>query len=302
MHQSAPILLAMLAVILGGPVLLGIVGMLRSGKSPDASAPPRWHWAVSVQSALFHLLAFNITFFIQELFLVVPKALTPGLDPVLYHNNHNWSGDHPLENLFQGTGAAAILLSGLVFAWLARRRAGRSGAAAMFFFWMAYNGLFQAIPQFVIGAFVPSNDVGRAMTYFALGDGARIAIAIVATFAVPATALLLSRPLLDLAADRTEIATARARTRFAALMAMVPGLAAVPFILLYRVPRELPEVVMPPVVVTLVGTAWLLANAWRVRDARPAAAPPTGALLVPALLALVLLAIFQLVLRPGIPF
>jgi hypothetical protein len=56
---------------------------------------------------LLYTLAFNLTFFIQELFLVVPKALTPGLRPTLFHNNHLWQGEHPLASLFQGTGALA---------------------------------------------------------------------------------------------------------------------------------------------------------------------------------------------------
>ena len=301
MHDGGPILLAIMAVVFGGPVLLGLAGRLRGGTNEVASPPP-WRWAVSAQSALHYLLAFNITFFIQELFLVVPKALTPGLYPILYHNNHVWEGDHPLENLFQGTGAAAILLSGLIFALLARRGAGRTGSAALFYFWMAYNGLFQALPQFVIGAFADGNDVGRAMNYFALSGSAKIAIALLATAAIPAVAMWLSRPMLALATSEADVATASARTRFAALMVMLPALAAIPLIILYRVPREWGEVVMPPGVVTLIGTLWLLANAWRARDARPGAAAPGGAILAPLLFALVLLAIFQLVLRPGIPF
>jgi hypothetical protein len=37
--------------------------------------------AHAIGSTLLYTLAFNLTFFIQELFLVVPKALTPGLRP-----------------------------------------------------------------------------------------------------------------------------------------------------------------------------------------------------------------------------
>jgi hypothetical protein len=38
---------------------------------------------LTLSSALLYSLAFNLTFFIQELLLVVPKALTPGLHPTL---------------------------------------------------------------------------------------------------------------------------------------------------------------------------------------------------------------------------
>ena len=107
----------------GVPLLLGLVGILaRLGEGRrQPHRRPRGIGGCSLQSGLLYTLAFNLTFFIQELFLVVPKALTPGLRPTLYHNNHNWEGDHPLERLFQGTGALAIFLTGLVFAWLAQR-------------------------------------------------------------------------------------------------------------------------------------------------------------------------------------
>ncbi len=52
----------------------------------------RWDWTLVLQSALLCAFAFNLIFFIQELFLVVPKALTPGLRPTLFHNNHHWTG------------------------------------------------------------------------------------------------------------------------------------------------------------------------------------------------------------------
>jgi hypothetical protein len=59
-------------------------------------------------SSLLYAIAFNLTFFIQELFLVIPKSLTPGLYPTLFHNNHTWTGTNPLQDLLQGTGALAI--------------------------------------------------------------------------------------------------------------------------------------------------------------------------------------------------
>ncbi len=38
----------------------------------------RWDWKLTLASALLYALAFNLVFFVQELFLVLPKALTPG--------------------------------------------------------------------------------------------------------------------------------------------------------------------------------------------------------------------------------
>jgi hypothetical protein len=292
-------------VALGGPVLLGLAGLWRgraAGATPSSSAPPRWDWRLSAQSAILYAFAFNLVFFIQELFLVLPKALVPGLRPTLYHNNHHWQGDDPLAALFQGTGALAILLTGLLFALLLSRRATRSTALRLFLIWMAYQGLFQSLPQLVVGAFSPASDVGMAMDYLGMSAAARTVAALAALAAMPAAGLWLTRPLLGLAASDAAIAGAGRRTSFVFLIAVLPALIAIPAIVLFRLPRELAEVIVPPIAVTILGLAWIQANAWRAADVRPggfSAARP----ILPLLGALlILLLFFQLVLRPGIPF
>src|SRR5882757_10732819 len=104
----------------------------------------RWNWKLSVASALLFALAFNLVFFIQELFLVLPKAFTPGLRPTLFHNNHTWEGDNPLAKLFQGTGALATFITASACAVLLSRGWGRSATARLFLIWVVYNGFFQS--------------------------------------------------------------------------------------------------------------------------------------------------------------
>ena len=74
-------------------------------------------------SALSCTLAFNLTFFVQELLLTLPKAFVPGVHVRLYHNNHDWTGDAPILPLLQGTGGLADLIAGLLFAALLTARA-----------------------------------------------------------------------------------------------------------------------------------------------------------------------------------
>lgn len=293
--------LVIVAIALGGPLLLGLAGLIL--RSPGGTgAPSAWDWRLVAHSALLYTIAFNVIFFIQELFLVVPKALTPGLRPTLYHNNHNWTGDHPLENLFQGTGALAILLTGLLFAWLVARRAGPTPTWRLFFVWMAYNGLIQSLPQLVVGALIPENDVGRAMDYFAMTPAAKLIGGALALGATITAGLWLTRPMLELA-DRTErIASARGRTRFLFNAATVPALLAIPLIILFRIPREAIEVALPPVLVTITGLSWMQANAWRIGDARSTLPPGARAVVGPLLWAVAILLVFQFVLRPGIAF
>ena len=85
-----------------------------------------------ISSALLCTLAFNLTFFLQELFLVIPKALTPGLYPALFHNNHTWTGSNPIAGLLQVTGALADLGSGLLCAVLLAKSLNRSLTLRLF--------------------------------------------------------------------------------------------------------------------------------------------------------------------------
>src|ERR1700733_13788686 len=112
----------LLALVLG-PLLLGVRGLNATRRTPVAAVVDRtanWDWALAITSALLYALAFNLIFFIQELFLVLPKAFTPGLRPTLFHNNHRWEGDNSLASLFQGTGALGIFLIASACALLLR--------------------------------------------------------------------------------------------------------------------------------------------------------------------------------------
>jgi len=170
----------------------------------EARREPRgpWNWRQRLSSALLYTLAYNLTFFIQELFLVLPKALTPGLHPTLFHNNHTWEGEKRRASLFQGP--LAILMSGTVCGWLLRRP-WRSSTVRMFLIWMTYNGLYQALPQVLVGAISPRSEVGMAMTYLGLGAAAKTAAALTALILTPPTAWWLTRHFLSTAADRGQL-------------------------------------------------------------------------------------------------
>src|SRR3569833_2746466 len=104
-----------------------------------------------VISALICTLAYNLTFFVQELMLTLPKAFLPGVHVWLTHNNHHYEGNHPLLPLLQGTGGLADLVSGLIFAALLSGAGGRSMTARLFLFWMAFFGFFVGLCLLVFG-------------------------------------------------------------------------------------------------------------------------------------------------------
>lgn len=297
------IVIAAAAVLVAGPLALALAGWIgRSAATTRPDAPPPWHWRLTRLSLLLYVLAFNLSFFVQEWFLVLPKAFTPGLRVTLFHNNHAWQGEHPLAKLFQGTGVAATMLTAAVCVWLLRRNAVRSTTARLFLIWMVYCGLYMALPQFVVGALSGGSDVGMAMDYLGLGIAAKTALALLALASVPWIASRLTRVLLELADDPAQIATRAARTRFVFRLATLPALVAVLPILAFRVPREWTEVVLPPLVVSWIGVVWMQAGAWRIEDAKARGAAVEAGLLRPLLAVLLLLAFFQCVLRPGIAF
>lgn len=293
------LLIAIALVLLVAPLAFAAYGgwRIREHELHDMRPPVAWDWRMSAASLLFYVLAFNLTFFVQELFLVLPKAFVPGLQPVLYHNNHGWTGSHPLAELFQGTGALATLLLGLVCALWLRGSRGRAWVRLLLF-WLAFCGVFMALPQLVMAALLPQGDMGRAMVWLGWGEGARTVVALAALAAMPAYALWLVRPLLALVGG-----SAGARHRRVFLGATLPALLAIALIVPFRMPREWIEVLLVPLIVTVPGLVWLQAGAWmgdipHRPEREHARWPLAGALLS----VLTLLAVFQLVLRPGIAF
>ncbi len=246
-----------------------------------------------LHSTLLAVLAFNLVFFLQEIFLVLPKALVPGLNPTLFHNNHDWAGSDPVAELLQGTGALAILAVALA-SLMALRRAGGGATLRLLIVWIAFSGCYQALPQVVIGAFVPFNDVGRAMTWFGLSDHARLVAAAVAVLAMMLAGRRLASLFRGFAPDG-----GAGRTIF--LLATLPALVAIPLILPFRVPGSIDQVALVPVIMNGAGALFVQLGVIGARPGPGPAAPLSPVVRTLAALAIVL-AVFQLLLRPGIDF
>lgn len=295
------ILIVTLLVLVVCPLLLALLGVFRARNERTATAVT-WDWRLVALSTLLYTVAFNLVFFVQELFLVLPKAFTPGLRPTLFHNNHLWEGEHPLASLFQGTGSLATFLLGLIGVLLLRQGVGRSLATRLLLVWVAYCGVFMALPQVVVGALSTGSDIGMAMEYFHLDANAKTVAALLALAAVPLLAREFSRHLLGLAPQPAQLADAGARSRFVFQVATLPALLAMVLILPFRVPREWLEVVFLPLVVFVAGMPWIQSGAWRLRDVVSRALSRVFTLTYPLAAVVALLLVFQLVLRPGIRF
>ena len=267
-------------------------------RTRQLAAAARDLWPLTWRSTLASVLAFNLTFFIQEVFLVWPKVVAPGLEPTLFHNNHTWSGTHPYLELLQGTGAIGTMCSGAVaWYWLARH-ASRGLEMRLFVFWMAVLGFISALPQVVIGAFIHANDVGRAMTGLGFTPLARwvaagAALLIMAVLCRHLAPYLLGMVEFNDATDR--------RARVAFWLGFLPSILAVPLIVPFRVPNHPLEILLPPLVDALIAGSWLWAFGASMRSVRHSVACPSST--IPLWLALfALLAFFHIVLAPGVSF
>lgn len=254
--------------------------------------------ALVINSAVLYALAFNLVFFIQELFLALGKRWL-GLDAWLYHNNHNWEGYHPMEGLAQGYGASAIFILGIICLLVARRLRVSSHWSQLFMLWMAFQGFAQSLPQFITASVAPDTDTGQAFAYLRINNAVGVLISIASIILMLMTSMAYSSYLLRLAPSMHFTGTASARFGYIWKIALAASLIGVLMIIPFRI--------MPwnraaaPLFVTLAAVPMIFANAWNVRTRYVVNNEVNGRILAwPIALLVILLIIFQLVLSRGV--
>jgi hypothetical protein len=281
------------------PVAWGIYGYFKTRKNTKqpferaGSSLP-----LIINSAVLYALAFNLIFFIQELFLAWGKKWL-GLKAYLYHNNHNWEGYHPKEDLAQGYGAAAIFITGVICLMVARRIRLSTHWLQLFFLWMAFEGLAQSLPQFITAAMAPDTDTGQAYTYLGIAGKTGLLISIAGIILMLLTGIAYSRYLLQLAPSNNYTADAYRRFNYLFQAAVAASIIGIILIIPFRI--------MPwsrataPVFVTLSSIPMVFANAWSAKVTYAINSEVNRKVLVtPVILLVLLLMIFQLVLAKGV--
>ncbi len=282
------------------PLIWGLYGFFKTrGEAKNIlNADRKSTGVLIINSAVLYALAFNIIFFIQELFLALGKRWL-GLKAILYHNNHNWEGTHPMESLAQGYGAVAILVTGLICLLLANRTRQSSHWTHLFLLWLAFQGLVQSIPQFITAKVATDTDTGQAFTYLGIGEVLGMFISIAGVIAMLYTGVLFSKYLLRLSPSADVISTASGRFgylfRIAVLAAVVGIILIIPF-------RIMPwDRALAPVMVTLISVPMVFAHGWKVKISNVVNSDVNNKLyIVPIVLLLILLLIFQLILAKGV--
>jgi hypothetical protein len=261
--------------------------------------PRRARWPLIVNSALLYALAYNLIFLLQELFLVIPKAIY-GLQPTLYHNNHRWMVSDPIADLLQGCGALTILICGLSFVAILFWQAKSRSQLKLFSIWMAYHGLTQSLFQFAFVILNSNGDVADALNYMGMGFAARVILVIAAAASLVLVGLLLARPLLEIASVSMAAATPGDRTKSVLQIGLLPAFIGVILIIPFRIPpldqMEGPITMVLPLLCTLAFARW----AKEVEPVETAANQKINWIAVTALIGL--LATFRLLLAPGVEF
>ncbi len=282
------------------PLIWGLYGFFKTrGEAKNiVTADQKPVGVLIINSAVLYALAFNVIFFIQELFLALGKRWL-GLKAVLYHNNHNWYGSHPMESLAQGYGAAAIFLTGLICLFLANRTKKSSHWTHLFLLWLAFQGLVQSIPQFITAKVATDTDTGQAFTYLGIGEGLGIVISIAGIVAMLYLGVIFSKYLLRLAPSIDIISTASGRFGYLFRIALMASLVGIILIVPFRIMPW--DRALAPVMVTLISIPMVFAHGWKTKVTNTINSNVNKKLLfVPIVLLLIVLLVFQLVLAKGI--
>jgi hypothetical protein len=279
------------------PILWGIYGFIRSkGQAKNKISYPGF--ALIFNSAILYALAFNIIFFIQELFLALGKRWL-GLKAVLYHNNHNWFGEHPMDDLAQGYGAVAIFITAIICLIIARMMKDSTHWTHLFFLWMSFEGFAQSVPQFITAFMAPDTDTGQAFTYLGLSQPTGWIIAIAGIIFMFVIGALFAKFLLQLAPSTVFTENAKARFGYLFRIALLASVIGIMLIIPFRIMPW--DRAMAPVFVTLLSIPMVFAHAWKIQPLAPVNNNINKKILIsPIILLIALLLIFQLVLAKGV--
>jgi hypothetical protein len=277
------------------PAIAAIVNYLivrRHGKS----TVKKFSTYTILNSAVLFALAYNIIFFLQEVFLVLGKNRI-GLTAILYHNNHNWIGDHPKAALMQGSGAAAIFIAGILF-YLLQFLIDRRSWARMLMVWLAFNGMLQSLPQFATAKLAPETDTGQALAYLSLGDTTEWTISFGSYVLIIVALIWFARTLLQFSPDNS---SALNRFHFLKNAVMLAALLSIGLIIPFRIPPY--DRIMSVVFLVLLCVPMMMAFGWRKSSIHGAGNIINEKLLIiPLILLVLLLLFFQLYLAPGVKF
>ena len=288
-----------ITILLVGPILWGWRNWV---KYRGPSVPKHIaNYTTLINSAVLYALAFNLIFFLQELFLVLGKKAL-GLKAFLYHNDHKWVGEHPFTLLMQGSGAAAIFLIGLICLLIFRFIPYTKSIWKLFVLWLAFHGLIQSIPQVMVAYFDPNTDVGEALVgYLNLSQPFLIILAITSITAIAVISIWFSRQLLEFVSGDVDLNNPKVKFKYIRFIAVGAGIMGSILVVPFRIPPI--GQAFTPFIVLVFSIPWV----WSAAAVSKPITHTSNRInekiyLSPIVLLVLLLILFRMVLAPGLEF
>ena len=288
-----------MAMLLLGPRVWGVFNL---AKSKGTVAPKGVaDYRTLINSAVLYALAFNIIYFLQELFLVLGKKAL-GLKAFLYHNDHDWSGEHPKMLLMQGLGALGIFLIGLICLYVQRYISDAKGIWKLFLLWMAFQGLVQSIPQVMISALDPGTDVGEALVgYLKLDQSLLTVFGVVCAMAIALICIYFSRLFLAFGANTIDYGNTLAKLKYIRFIAVGAALLGSILVVPFKVPPM--RHTIAPFMVFIFSIPWVWSSASMDVTIHPVLNDLHKKVYrLPIVFLILLLLFFHLVLAKGVEF
>ena len=291
----------LLATLLIGPYLLMLIGYFK-GRSQVQSADPRGKNSLRliVNSAVLYALSYNIIYFIQELFLALGKQWI-GLTAYLYHNNHNWEGSDPRDQLMQGSGALAIFILGISLLFVYWRMRDSRSWWTLFLLWLTHHALIQSLPQVFTAPMDPGGDTGQAMVYLNMPHSVNITLAALSILATIWLSYLFSKYFLALGREGQNFDHPFKRYRTVWQTAVLPAILGTILLFPYRIPPV--DRYTMTYMLLLISIPSVFAFAWTGKAPKTIGNEAYSKILIlPIVLSILVLLFFQIVLRPGVVF
>ena len=285
------------SLLIVGPLILGIVNLVQNRNTQAIEKST--HFPTLINSGVMYAIAYNLIFFVQELFLVLGKNWL-GLTARLYHNNHTWDGTHDMAPLMQGSGALAILVVGLIGVgglYVARNA---TSIWKVLLLWLAFQGLIQSISQIVVGYFDPGTDVGQALVgYLHINENLFVALSVCSIVAIAAVSIGFGGALLEMAPTTVDLNCAKSRWLYIRFVAVGAAFLACFLLIPFRV-WPITQII-GPFILLVFSIPWMWSMAGKLRNIQPRPNEISDRIRwEPILLLAALLVVFRAVLAPGI--
>lgn len=221
---------SLLPLGLAASTVVGLALVVMAWRADRRAPTPALLPGLLAGDTLVYVLGVNLAFLAQELGLVLSKAFLPGVTATLFHNSHDWTGDHPDLALSQGGGTVGLLIAATL-GWLVAVRTAPGSLPSRAGWWTVFHGSVAFAISIVAGLVDDTSEAGASLDALGVSGSSALVVGVVALLAVPLIGLQLGPVLAPVRTDDGTTPFAVARRCI-----LAPAALAVPVIALFRFP------------------------------------------------------------------